>query len=63
MHAESEVAKSEIQDQLAQLHDILVAAQGGDSDELQEANVILRNGNEIVIDLSERVKTPDTATT
>jgi DivIVA domain-containing protein len=63
MHAESEVAKSEIQDQLAQLRNILVAAQGGDSDELQEANVILRNGNEIVIDLSERVKTPDTATT
>ncbi|MGI9584569.1 MAG: DivIVA domain-containing protein [Acidimicrobiia bacterium] len=63
MHAETEVTRSEIEDQLAQLRSILVAAQAGDSSDLQEANVILRNGNEIVIDLSERAKRPDTATT
>jgi DivIVA domain-containing protein len=59
MHAESEIAKSEIEDQLVQLRKILVAAQAGDSDELTDANVILRNGNEIVIDLSERSHVPE----
>jgi DivIVA domain-containing protein len=53
MHAESEIAKSEIEDQLGQLRKILVAAQAGGSDELTDAKVILLNGNEIVIDLSE----------
>lgn len=54
MHAESEMAKSEIEDQLAQLRKILTAAQVEGTEELTDANVILRDGNEIVIDLSER---------